>query len=173
VKDEANTKAKGKEPAGNAPPKLNVMPDALPEPLLSNLSVMSLELRAGLLVANKLNDDAKKLYTQAARDEKAYGYHEPPAYIRPVGEAAAAAFMAASDWSDAKAAYKDALGDRPRSGFPLYGIAMASEQSADVAAATAEYKDFLAAWKSADSDLPQVAHARAYLASHGGLAAGE
>ena len=173
VKDEANTKAKEKKPAANAPPKMNLRPDALPEPLLSNLSVMSLELRAGLLVEKKLNDDAKKLYAQAAREEKALGYREPPAYIRPVGEAAAAAFMAASDWSNAKAAYKEALVDRPRSGFPLYGMAMASEQSADVAAATAEYKDFLAAWKSADPELPQVAHARAYLASHGGVAAGD
>ena len=46
---------------------------------------------------------------------------------------------------DAKAAYKEALVDRPRSGFPLYGIAMASEQANDASAATAEYKDFLEA----------------------------
>ena len=133
------------------------MPDALPDPLVSNLSVMSLELRAGVLVAKKRNDDAKKLYAQAAREEKALGYHEPPAYIRPASEAAAAAYMAASDWSDAEAAYKEALVDRPHSGFPLYGMAMASEQAGDTAAATAEYKNFLEAWKSADSDLPQIA----------------
>ena len=56
---------------------------------------MSLELRAGLLMAKKLNEDAKKLYAQAAREEKALGYREPPAYIRPVGETEAAAFLAA------------------------------------------------------------------------------
>lgn len=173
AKDEADTKAKEKKDPDNAPLKLKLMPDALPDPLVANLSVMSLELRAGLLVAKKLNDDAKKLYAQAAREEKAYGYHEPPAYIRPVGETAAAAFMAASDWSDAKAAYKEALADRPRSGFPLYGIAMASERAADVTAASVEYKDFLDAWKSADPELPQVAHARAYLASQGEVVAGK
>jgi tetratricopeptide (TPR) repeat protein len=173
AKDEADAKAKEKKDADNSPPKLKVMPDALPDPLVANLSVMSLELRAGLLVAKKLNDDAKKLYAQAVREEKAYGYHEPPAYIRPAGEAEAAAFMAASDWNDAKAAYKEALTDRPRSGFPLYGIAMASERAADVTAASAEYKDFLAAWQSADSELPQVAHARAFLASHGEVIAGK
>ncbi len=172
VKDEAAIKAKEKKLTDNTPSKLKVMPDALPDPLVSNLSVMSLQLRAGILVAKKLNDDAKKLYAQAAREEKAYGYREPPAYIRPVGEAEAAAFMAALDFTDAKAAYKDALIDRPRSGFPLYGIAMASEQAADVAAATVAYKDFLTAWKSADSELPQIAHARAYLASHGEATAG-
>ena len=74
--------------------------------------------------------------------------------------------MADSDWTDAKAAYKVALVDRPRSGFPLYGIALASEQAGNVAAAANEYSDFLAAWKSADSDLPQLAHARAYVASY-------
>jgi hypothetical protein len=74
--------------------------------------------------------------------------------------------MADSDWTDAKAAYKNALLDRPRSGFPLYGIALASEHAGNLSAAAHEYADFLAAWKSADSDLPQLAHARAYLASH-------
>ena len=171
LKDEADAKAKAdknknKKTADAAPPKLQLMPDALPNPLVSDLSIMSLELRAGILLAKKLNDDAKKLYLQATQEEKALGYREPPAYIRPVGETEAAAFLAASDWTDAKAAYKEALVERPRSGFPLYGIAMASEQAGDVPAATAEYAEFLSAWKSADSELPQLAHARAYLASH-------
>ncbi len=118
------------------------MPDALPDPLVRNLSVMSLELRAGLLMAKKLTDDAKKLYAQAAQEEKALGYREPPAYIRPVGETEAAAFLAASDWTGAKAAYKDALVERPRSGFPLYGIAMASERAGDVAASHCRVRGF-------------------------------
>jgi tetratricopeptide (TPR) repeat protein len=175
LKDEddakANEKDKDTKTADAAPPKLQITPDALPKLLLSNLSILSLELRGGLLMAKKLNDDAKKVYAQAAQEEKALGYREPPAYIRPVGETEAAAFMAASDWADAKAAYREALVGRPRSGFPLYGIAMASEQAGDVKAATAEYADFLAAWKSADSDLPQLAHARSYLASHNGVTA--
>jgi hypothetical protein len=50
---------------------------------------------------------------------------------------------------------------------------MASEQAGDIAAATAGYVDFLTAWKSADSDLPQLAHARAYLSSHNGVTASE
>ena len=173
LKDEADGKAKEKDKdkkiAGAAPPKLQVMPDALPDPLVHNLSVMSLELRAGLLLAKNLNDDAKKLYVQAEQEEKALGYREPPAYIRPVGETEAAALGAASDWTGAKAAYKQALVERPRSGFPLYGIALVSEQAGDIPAATAGYTDFLAAWKSADSDLPQLAHAHSYLASHSGV----
>jgi len=173
LKDEADPKAneKDKKTADTAPPKLQVMPDAMAKPLVNNLSIMSLELRAGLLMAKRLNDEAKKLYAQAAQEEKALGYREPPAYIRPVGEAQAAAFMAASNWTEAKAAYKNALAARPHSGFPLYGIALASEQAGDITAATTEYTEFLAAWKSADSDLPQLAHARSYLASYKGVTA--
>ena len=79
--------------------------------------------------------------------------------------------MTASDWAAAKAAYEEALVERPRSGFPLFGIAKASEQAGDTTAAASEYAEFLAAWKSADSSLPQLAHARAYVASHGTVAA--
>jgi hypothetical protein len=177
LKDEDDAKSKQKETekdkksADATPPKLRLMPDAFPKPLVNNLSIMSLELRAGLLLAKKQNEEAKKLYAQAAQEEKALGYREPPAYIRPVAETEAAAFMAASDWTAAKSAYKEALVDRPHSGFPLYGIAMASEQAGDANAAAGAYTDFLAAWKSADSDLPQITHARDYLASHATVAA--
>jgi hypothetical protein len=178
LKDEADAKSKEKDKdkdkdekkSDAAPPKLELMPDAMPKPLVSNLSIMSLELRAGLLMAKKQNDEAKKLYVRAAQEEKALGYHEPPAYVRPVGETEAAAYMAASDWTAAKVAYEEALLERPRSGFPLYGIAKASEQAGNSAAAAAEYAEFLEAWKSADSDLPQLAHARDYVAAHGSVA---
>lgn len=179
LKDEADAKSKEKDKdkdekkSDSAPPKVELMPDAMPKPLVSNLSIMSLELRAGLQMAKKQNAEAKKLYVRAAQEEKALGYHEPPAYVRPVGETEAAAYMASSNWTAAKAAYEEALVERPRSGFPLYGIAKASEQAGNSAAAAAEYAEFLAAWKSADSDLPQLVHARDYVASHGAVATGK
>jgi tetratricopeptide (TPR) repeat protein len=157
-------------PAG--PPKLQVMPDALLQPILSTLSVISLELRASLLTARGQTIDAKTIFEQTAQEEKALGYREPPAYIRPVGETEAAAMMAVGDWADAKAAYKKALIERPRSGFPLYGIALCSERAGDAASATTEYADFLAAWKDADPALTQVTHAHTYLAEHPSVAGG-
>jgi tetratricopeptide (TPR) repeat protein len=69
------------------------------------------------------------------------------------------------DWADAKAAYEKALIERPRSGFPLYGIAMSSEKAGDAEAAAKEYADFLAAWKDADPTLGQVTHAQPTLPS--------
>lgn len=168
VKDEgAKDKKKKKGDAKTSPPKLAVMPDAYARPLLKSLSVMSLELRAAVLVQKQQIPKAKELFAQALKEEKDLGYREPPAYIRPVGETAAAAYLSISDWKNASAAYKDALVDRPHSGFPLYGIALASEQSGNAKAAASQYEEFLSAWKTADSDLPQLAHARAYLTSQG------
>jgi hypothetical protein len=172
IKDEeSKEKKKKKTDTSGSPAKLPVMPDAYAKPLLKNLSVMSLELRAAVLVQKKQTAQAKDLFTQAAKAEKDLGYREPPAYIRPVGETEAAAFLSVSDWSDAKTAYEAALVERPNSGFPLYGIALATEHSGDAAAASKAYSDFLAAWKSADATLPQLTHARDYLAEHGAKAA--
>ena len=100
LKDEADAEPKEKnkdaKKSDAAPPKLELMPDAMPKPLVSNLSIMSLELRAGLLIAKKQNAEAKKLYVRATQEEKALGYHEPPAYVTPMAETEAAAYMAAS-----------------------------------------------------------------------------
>jgi tetratricopeptide (TPR) repeat protein len=147
-------------------PKLQLMPDALLQPLISNLSVMSLEFRGAILIARKQIDDGEMLFRQAAQGEKALGYREPPNYIRPVGETEGAALMAVGDREGAKEAYKQALLERPRSGFSLYGIAISSERSGDTTSAVAAYTEFLEAWKSGDSELPELIHARAYIAEH-------
>jgi tetratricopeptide (TPR) repeat protein len=156
--------AGNKSPVGS--PKLQIRPDALLQPLVTTLAVMSLELRGSLLMARRDTTDAKPVFAQARQEEKALGYREPPAYIRPVEETEAASLMLASDWAGAKMAYEQALVERPRSGFPLYGMAMCSEKLGDSAAAAKQYATFLAAWKNADPDLAQITHAQAYLAEH-------
>jgi tetratricopeptide (TPR) repeat protein len=140
-----------------------VMPDAQAGPLLSSLSIMSLELRAAILAEQKRLPEAKALFAQAAQEEKALGYREPPTYIRPVGETEGAALMRAGDYSDAHKAYAAALVERPRSGFPLFGLARSSEAAGDEATATKEYSEFIDAWKEANPNLPQMAHAREFL----------
>jgi tetratricopeptide (TPR) repeat protein len=141
------------------------------QPLLNSLSVMSLELRASLLTAQGKTGEAKDMFLNAAEQEKAMGYHEPPSYIRPVGETEGAAMIAVGDWAGAKTAYQQALVERPRSGFALYGIAVSCEKSGDAAAAAKGYADLLAAWKDADPSLTQVTHAQSYLAGHAVAAA--
>ena len=146
---------------------IRLMADADLQPLLTTLNVMSLELKASILAAQGRKTDAHEEFAKAALAEKNLGYHEPPNYIRPVGESEAAAMLSMSDWTDARAAYEAALKERPRSGFPLYGIALTSEKSGDLEAAKKEYADFLAAWKDADSGLPQIVHAREFIAVQG------
>jgi tetratricopeptide (TPR) repeat protein len=139
------------------------MPDAMPDALISSLSVASLELRGGVLAVQGKLEAAKEIYAAAAKKEKKLGYHEPPFYIRPVGETEAAILLQVKDYPGARLAYEAALVERPNSGFGLYGLARVKELSGDMGGAMVGYQTFLKAWPSADSDLPEVVHARAVL----------
>ena len=162
-KDEKN--GAGKDQPVTTP----IMPDAKNEPLMKNLSIASLELRAGVLAGQGKLDEAKKLFAQATTEEKKAGYHEPPFYIRPVGENEATALLRVKDFAGAKTAYESALQERPNSGFGLYGLARVKELDGDAAGARASYEAFLKAWPSADAALPEVTHARSVV---GGQAQG-
>jgi tetratricopeptide (TPR) repeat protein len=147
------------------PPMVPLSPDALPEPIMKSLNIASMELRAGVLVAHHKLRAAKKLYANAAKQEKKIGYHEPPFYIRPVAETEAAALLQAKDYKDAETAYQAALMERPNSGFGLYGLAFVKETSGDAVGAREAYAAFLKAWPNADPTLPQLAHAQNFLAA--------
>ena len=146
-------------------------PDPLAEPLLSALTIMSLELRATILATQGRAPEAEKLFSSAQEKEADLGYHEPPWYIRPASESEGAALLIAGKWADAEAAYRRELLARPQSGFSLYGIALVEEKSGDSNRATAAYREFLTAWKTADSGLPQIYHAQQWLAEHGSTSA--
>jgi len=164
----AMVKIAGKNPTKEThanPPTEPVSPDALPEPIMKALSIESLELRAGVFVAQHKLRPAKKLYANAAKQEKQAGYHEPPFYIRPVAETEAAALLKAKDYKDALVAYHAALEARPNSGFGLYGLALVKESSGDTAGAKEAYAAFLKAWPKADASLPEMAHAQKVVAA--------
>ena len=151
-------------PPSSGAPTLQVEPDALLLPILSSLSIMALELRGALLSARGEADESRAAFEQAEIEQRALGYREPPIYIRPVYEAQVAALVAAGKWKEARRAYEQALTERPRSGFGLYGIALTSERTGDRAAAVREYRAFLVAWNHADRRLPQIVHAREFIA---------
>jgi len=169
VKDE--DAAKNKEKKNDDKKQQMIMPDATAKSLINNLSIMSLELRAGILVEKKQIEVAKNLYAQAAREEKDLGYREPPAYIRPVGETEAAALLSVSDFAAAKTAYQQALIERPKSGYPLFGLALTEEKSGNANAASAAYTAFLKSWPQADQSLPQLTHAKQFVDGHAVAAA--
>lgn len=138
--------------------------------MVNNLAILSLELRAAILMHEEKVSDAEALLTQARREEQELGYHEPPAFIRPVAEQQAEFLMQANkdDKLDAKIdkAWHLALEDRPKSGFPLYGLATLAEKSGDDARTQAAYREFLDAWKNADPAMPEVEHAHHWLDAH-------
>jgi tetratricopeptide (TPR) repeat protein len=134
--------------------------------MIKNLAIMSLELRAAILVHEGKITDAEALFAQAHREEHDLGYHEPPAFIQPVAELQAQLLASAGKSAEAEKAWKQALEDRPKSGFPLYGLAELSEQSNDTAKTSATYNEFLTAWKTADPTLPQIQHAQRWMIAH-------
>jgi tetratricopeptide (TPR) repeat protein len=169
LKDKSEPEKPKKSASSHTPVMVAVMPDAEAEPMLSSLSIMSLELRASILAAQKQLPEAKALFAQAAHQEKSLGYREPPAFIRPVGETEGAALLRAGDPEGAHQAYADALVERPNSGFSLYGLARSSEAAGNTKAARTEYARFLKAWKDSDPANPQLAHAHNFLTTpHGG-----
>jgi tetratricopeptide (TPR) repeat protein len=172
------TAAAAKAKSGDAAAKSNpvaaptdpVNPDAMSGPLVSTLSVASLELRAGVLLLKEDAAGSKKLFDQAILAEQKLGYHEPPFYIRPVAETEGEALLRARDYAGAKAAFGKALAERPASGFELYGIARADELAGNTGLAQTEYRAFLKAWPSADPTLPQLLDARKALGESTALA---
>jgi len=90
-------------------------------------------------------------------------YHEPPSYARPSQETLGYALIDAGQTAEAVKAFRDGLKVRRNSGWMLYGIALAYEKAGSTAEAGRAYRQFLAAWPTADADLPQVVHARQFL----------
>jgi len=142
------------------PAAMPVMPDAVSEPMLKAMRIASLELRGAVQIEEKDLAGGKRLFAEAARQEKALGYHEPPGYVRPVTETEGDALLKAGDFAGAQKAFRAALEDRPNSGFGLYGLARAEDLGGDKAAAKRDYESFLKAWKAADPTLPQLSDAR-------------
>jgi len=92
-------------------------------------------------------------------------YDEPPDYARTPYETQGEIEIAAGNYDAAIKAYVNGLRQRPNSGWMLYGIALAHEKAGHEKEARKGYQAFLKAWPTADSDLPQVVQAKAYLAA--------
>jgi tetratricopeptide (TPR) repeat protein len=164
AKNEKAKDQKSKDPAKPANETQPIDPN-LPA-TLKNLAILSLELRATILIPGGKIPEAEALFTQARREETELGYREPPAFIQPVAELEAEVLTSAHQNAEAEKAWKQSLSDRPNSGFPLYGLAQVAEQSGDTAKTSAAYNQFLSAWKTADPQSPQIQHAQQWIIAH-------
>jgi tetratricopeptide (TPR) repeat protein len=163
--ENARSRAKSlRHPQDVAPkPQRALSPDALLPSLLGTLSVMSDELRGWSQALSGKLDEATATFDRAAAEQKSLGYREPPAFIRPARESEGDAFLQIGDPSRAADAYRAALKQRPHSGFALYGLALSAERAKEASAARDAYVEFLTEWRHADSNLPQVAHAKEFV----------
>jgi tetratricopeptide (TPR) repeat protein len=125
------------------------------------LGTASLDLRGNLAGYRGDSAGMKLLLEQAAQNERELGYAEPPQYARPEPESLGYALIRAGNYSEARDAFQRDLRERRRSGFGLYGIALAWDREGNRAEAAKAYREFLEAWKNADSDLAMVRAARA------------
>jgi tetratricopeptide (TPR) repeat protein len=159
--DDSTKAAKPAAPANQVTPT-----DPNLEAMVNNLAILSLELRAAILIPSGKTSEAEALFTQARKQETDLGYREPPAFIMPVAEQEAELLTAAGQTDAAAKAWQKALEDRPNSGFPLYGLAKIAEKSGEISKTSEAYTKFITAWKNADLDLPKVEEAKAWLAAH-------
>ncbi len=132
--------------------------------VLKILGTASLELRGRLEFAGGDVEQGRKLLERADESERKLGYTEPPLYSRPALEVLGAACIRAGKFDDARKAFQTALARRPKSGWCLYGIAAAWDKEGKRKEAEDAYRAFLDAWPNADSDLPEVKAAQAYVA---------
>ncbi|ADV81157.1 tetratricopeptide repeat protein [Terriglobus saanensis] len=156
---------KSAHPMGAMPGMKNDPRDAMLSPIHSYLSIAALELSGGVAMEDGRAADADRDFKKAVEMEAALSYREPPTYLRPAAETQADSLMRAGRFADARAALEVVAKKRPESGFALYGIARADEATGN-AETNASYARFLKAWSQADTGLPQMVHARAWMEKH-------
>lgn len=125
------------------------------------LDIAHRELAAAIASFKGEHKRANQLYRQAADDEAAILYTEPPTYPRPVVEGWGHAALAAGDFKSAEAAYRESLVREPGSGRALFGLASALRAQSRVAEAEQILTQARKAWDRADAALPQMKDARA------------
>ncbi len=99
-------------------------------------------------------------------EEQAGTPYGPPNLIKPSHELFGEILLRAGQPKEAMAQFQTALLRQPNRARSLLGLARASAQSGDRAAAVAAYTKLLDQWKEADADLAELSEARAYVTPH-------
>jgi tetratricopeptide (TPR) repeat protein len=91
---------------------------------------------------------------------------QPPYPIIPADELFGTLLLELNRPADARERFLQTLKRTPSRPKAIYGLAQAAQATGDMAAAAQRYKEFLAIWKNADSDRPELATAHEFLAKH-------
>jgi tetratricopeptide (TPR) repeat protein len=91
---------------------------------------------------------------------------QPPNPIIPARELFGTLLMDLNRPADAREQFLRTLNRTPGRPKAIYGLAQAAQATGDLDVAQQRYKEFLALWKNADPDRPEVAIANEFLAKH-------
>lgn len=105
-----------------------------------------------------------KMREAVAIEDSIDSISQPPYPIIPANELFGTLLMELNRPADANERFLQALKRTPGRPRAIYGIAQAAQASGDMATAQQRYQEFLALWKNADADRPEVATAKEFLA---------
>jgi tetratricopeptide (TPR) repeat protein len=91
---------------------------------------------------------------------------QPPYPIIPANELFGTLLMDLNRTAEARERFLQALKRTPGRPKAIYRIARAAEANNDTATAKQFYQEFLALWKNADADRPEVASAKDFLPTY-------
>ena len=130
------------------------------------LEVLADDLQAHIHSLLDEHDLALSEWEDAKNTAGKLPYEEPPEFARPLYESLGQIHLRAGNWQAARDAYEQALKTRPNSGHGLLGLGRAYALGEKRQLAQQAYQQALAAWRDADSDLPQLAEIREQLAGY-------
>ena len=130
------------------------------------IKTMRLASQAWLHEATGNSEKAEELMTESAELEASMQKHAiTPGEILPSAELLGDLLMLRERYDEARAAYESALKRTPNRFNSLYGAGLAAQMADDSETATRYYTILLEVCSEADSDQPQLEHARAFIAA--------
>jgi hypothetical protein len=114
-------------------------------------------------VAGDLEGAIAKMNEVIAIEDSIYALSQPPYPIVPAHELFGSMLLEMKRPAEAMKHFTETLKRTPGRPKAIYGIARAAEALGDKQTATKRYTEFLALWKHADKDRPEIATARRFL----------
>ncbi len=105
-----------------------------------------------------------KMKEAVAIEDSIEGLSQPPYPIIPANELFGTLLMELNRPADAKERFLQTLKRTPGRAMAIFGIARAAQATGDNVTAQERYQQFLALWKNADADRPEVTTAKEFLA---------
>jgi tetratricopeptide (TPR) repeat protein len=113
--------------------------------------------------AGNADDAVARLKEAAAIEDSIDDLSQPPYPPIPANELCGDLLLELNRPAEASAYFQKALKRTPNRPKVVFGLARVAEALGDNELAGKRYQEFLAIWKTADPDLPELAKARAFL----------